>query len=188
MSLTNEEKRILMDAARRTVAALATEGARLTVADFGVDSIPSTLGDERGAFVSLHRFGQLRGCIGNIAPLGTLLESVIRNAINAAAEDPRFQPVRADELDELEIEISVLTPLEEIHGPDDLVIGRDGLYLTAHGHSGVLLPQVATEQRWDAAEFIRRTAIKAGMDPARWKSARLFRFAAEVFSEKSLEE
>ena len=138
--------------------------------------------------MSLHRFGQLRGCIGNIAPSGTLLECVIRNAINAAAEDPRFRPVRADELDGMDIEISVLTPLEEIHGPEDVLIGRDGLYISEQGASGVLLPQVATEYGWDAAEFIRRTAIKAGIDPARCKSARLYRFAAEVFSEKSLEE
>jgi hypothetical protein len=94
--------------------------------------------------------------------------------------------VRPDELDGMEIEVSVLSPLEEIHGPEDVQVGRDGLYLVGHGARGVLLPQVATEYGWDAAEFIRRTAIKAGMDPARWKPARLFRFSAEVFSEESL--
>ena len=188
MSLTIDEKRRLLAVARRTVTALADGAARLGVGDFPDEAAKPEFTAERGAFVSLHRFGQLRGCIGNITPAGTLLETVIRNAINAASEDPRFEPVRADELGELEIEISVLTPLEQIHGPEDVVIGRDGLYLIGQTARGVLLPQVATENRWDAKEFIRRTAIKAGIDPGRWADAKLFRFAAEVFSEKSLEE
>ena len=139
---------------------------------------------ERGSFVTLHRGGRLRGCIGNIVPVGNLYDGVIRNAESAALHDPRFPTVSTAELPHLELEISALTPLELFSGPEDVVVGQHGIYLSTPTHRGVLLPQVASEHGWGAEEFLRQTAVKAGLPPAQWKSAQLYRFSAEVFSEK----
>lgn len=139
---------------------------------------------ERGSFVTLHSQGRLRGCIGNIVPVGTLYDGVIRNAESAALHDTRFSAVSPVELPDLELEISALTPLELFSGPEDIVIGQHGIYLSTSTHRGVLLPQVASEHGWGAEEFLRQTAVKAGLPPDQWKSAQLYCFSAEVFSEK----
>jgi hypothetical protein len=136
-----------------------------------------------GAFVTLKRGGMLRGCIGNIIGSGPLCQTVAEMARAAATSDPRFPPLTAAELSGLAIEISVLTPLETVHDPSEVVIGRHGLFIVYGLHRGLLLPQVATEQGWDRQTFLEQTCVKAGLPPGAWKEpgAVLYRFGAEVF-------
>jgi AmmeMemoRadiSam system protein A len=139
----------------------------------------------RGAFVTLRREGELRGCIGTLAAREPLARTVARMAAAAAAEDPRFESVAPEEVDGLEISISALSPLRRIAGPDDLAAGRDGAVVQLGWHRGALLPSVATEHQWGAEEFLRHTCLKAGLWPEAWKDpgAVLEAFRAEEFSE-----
>ena len=137
-----------------------------------------------GVFVSLHKEGGLRGCIGYITSHEPVYKTVIEAAVSAAFNDPRFAPLRADELDLLDIEISLLSPPVEVSDPEDIVVGRDGLIIT-HGHyRGLLLPQVATEYGWDCETFLAHTCNKAGLPSDAWKyGATIERFKAQVFGE-----
>ena len=142
---------------------------------------------EMGAFVTLNERGQLRGCIGNIVGRGPLYMTVRDMAIAAATEDPRFAPVTLDELGAIEIEISVLSPIEKIDSPDKIQLGKHGVIVKKGFSSGVFLPQVATETGWSKEEFLSNLcAHKAGLAPDAWKdkSTELYIFSAEVFSEK----
>ncbi len=140
-----------------------------------------------GAFVTLTKNGQLRGCIGNIRGTMPLYQTVSQMAIAAATEDPRFPPVRADELKDITIEISVLTPFKRLTDPEEIQIGRDGLYIEKGHHHGLLLPQVATEYGWDREEFLKHTCLKAGLPPDAWKEgSTLYSFSAQVFNETEL--
>lgn len=151
--------------------------------------LPDELSDEllvpRGAFVTLKRNGRLRGCIGSIRPVGPLAETVMHMAGSAALEDPRFMPVTVSELQELEIEISVLTPLQILDDWRDVVVGNDGLVITGTGgRSGVLLPQVPLEQGWNREEFLEGVCLKAGLGQnAYLGDVTLYRFQAQVFGE-----
>ena len=139
----------------------------------------------RGTFVTLRRkTGELRGCIGRIesdTPLSTLLPTV---TLDAALRDSRFQPVSADELEQLTVEVSVLTPPQPIQSPQEIVAGRDGVVLRKDDRSGVFLPQVWTESGMTRLEFLRELASqKAGLEPDAWKQASLFTFQDQVFEE-----
>lgn len=138
-----------------------------------------------GVFVTLKRNEELRGCIGHVYPHLPLFEGVIENTINASSKDPRFSPVREVELDELHIEISVMSPLTEIGSIDDIVVGRDGLLLKQAFYSGLLLPQVPIEWNWDRNEFLKHLSLKSGLHPEAYKDPRskIFRFSAQVFAE-----
>jgi AmmeMemoRadiSam system protein A len=137
-----------------------------------------------GAFVTLHKAGDLRGCIGHIEPSEPLGKVVPRCAVAAGSSDPRFPPITSSELDAIDIEISLLGPLETITGPQDVVIGRDGLVVERGWQRGLLLPQVAVEWGWDAEKFLAHTCRKAGLPEDAWqKGATVWRFEAEVFSE-----
>jgi uncharacterized protein len=137
-----------------------------------------------GAFVTLKRQGRLRGCIGTLECRRPLVEEIARVAVSAARKDPRFDPLGPAELDDLDVEVSVLGPLEEIdpRDPAGFEIGRHGL-VVEHGHrSGLLLPQVATEWGWDRDQFLSQTCVKAGLPPDSWsRGARVYRFTADVF-------
>lgn len=137
-----------------------------------------------GAFVSIHRQGALRGCLGRVVADMPLTDVVHHLATVVADSDPRFEPVRPDELDEIDIEISVLTPEREVHSLDAIEVGRHGL-IVAQGHRrGLLLPQVATEHGWDVHQFVEHTCLKAGLPIDAWRQgARLLVFEAEVFAE-----
>ena len=139
----------------------------------------------RGAFVSLHRRGQLRGCIGYIEAVKPLLQTVREMAPAAAFQDPRFRPLQADELADLEIEISVLTPLKLIKSTDEIEVGRDGLYIVRGLNRGLLLPQVATQYHWDRQTFLEQTCNKAGLPGDAWKDpgTQIFIFRAEIFAD-----
>jgi AmmeMemoRadiSam system protein A len=143
------------------------------------------LPDASGVFVTIKRRGELRGCLGTLHCTRGLAEEVARCAADAASEDPRFPPVDDAELPELEIEVSVLGPLEEITpDPALVIVGRHGLVAEQGMRRGLLLPQVATEWGWTAEQFLRQTCVKAGLAADAWQhGARIHRFEAEVFGD-----
>lgn len=140
----------------------------------------------RGIFVTLTIRGNLRGCIGYIRPFKNILDSIHDMALAAAFEDSRFPPLAAHELSELSIEISILSPMEEMKNADEIVIGTHGLYLQHPYGSGLLLPQVAPDWGWNKEEFLRQICHKAGLPSGSYldPSAMLFSFTADIFSEE----
>ena len=140
-----------------------------------------------GGFVTLHADdGSLRGCIGHVEDDEPLGHVIPRCAVSAASQDVRFQPVTESELETLQIELSLLGPLELISGPPEIDIGRHGLVVERGWDRGLLLPQVATEWCWDVETFLAHTCRKAGLPDDAWKNgAKLWRFEAEVFGENS---
>jgi AmmeMemoRadiSam system protein B/AmmeMemoRadiSam system protein A len=142
------------------------------------------LREPRGVFVTLKKRGDLRGCIGHMVPDRPLAELVAAMALQSAFEDPRFSPVTARDLPDLEIEISVLTPMKPVSGPNDIVVGRDGVLLQKGGKSAVFLPQVAPEQGWGRDEMLSHLSQKAGLPSGAWKDGASFlTFQAIVFGE-----
>ena len=177
--LTDLQKQALLDLARRSVRAHVT-GSPESV------SLDMALPDASGAFVSLKRRGDLRGCLGTLECRRGLATEVARCAADAASEDPRFPPVAREELPEISIEVSVLGPLEAIDPGDvhAITLGRHGLVAEQGASRGLLLPQVATEWEWTTEQFLRQTCVKAGLAPDAWQhGARIFRFDAEVFGD-----
>lgn len=137
----------------------------------------------RGAFVTLRKHGELRGCIGHIQGSAPLYKTVQECAVAAALADPRFRPVTPDETPLLHLEISVLTTPEEI-APDKIVIGEHGLIVSRGSRRGLLLPQVPATWNWDREQFLEQTCLKAGLPADAWKQgARIEAFTAEVFEE-----
>jgi AmmeMemoRadiSam system protein A len=138
-----------------------------------------------GAFVTLKKHGGLRGCIGYIVAETPVYETIQGMAVSAAVKDPRFPPVRANEVVDLTIEISLLSPLELVTDTNRIAIGKHGLLIRRGWHQGVLLPQVAPEQGWDRVEFLEGLCYKAGLPPDAWRdpSTELYWFTAEVFGE-----
>ncbi len=181
--LSDQDKRLLLEIARRAMAAFAS-GA--TFEDPLM--VPDALRPVVGAFVSLHKAGDLRGCIGYVKGVKPLWEAVRDLAVEASAHDPRFAPVRPRELEEIDVEISVLGLLEQIKGPGEIEIGTHGLYIRAAGRSGLLLPQVASEHAWNAPKFLEQVCWKAGLPLDAWHKpgAEVSRFGAEVFGEKQM--
>lgn len=179
--LTEDERRILQQAARTAIVCVL-QGIELPV----YERCPRPLLEPSGAFVTLHKNGKLRGCIGYIEPVKPLIRTVQEVAIKAAFEDPRFPPLEAEELDQISLEISVLSPLEPITDPSEIEVGKHGLVIEFVNRRGLLLPQVATEYGWDAKKFLENVAMKAGLPPEAWKhpAAKLYRFSAEVFGEE----
>jgi uncharacterized protein len=181
-ALSQEQRTRLLTIAREAIAAML-DGRKLEV---NLSEFDEVLRRPAGAFVSLHtKDGDLRGCIGSIHPVAPLCQAVSGSAINAAFRDPRFYPVRKDELANLHIEISVMGPIEPVRTPDEIEVGRDGLIVSRGGNAGLLLPQVATDYGWGREDFLRHTCIKAGLPPDSWQApgCRIERFSAEVFSE-----
>jgi AmmeMemoRadiSam system protein B/AmmeMemoRadiSam system protein A len=182
-TLSKPERAELLRIARQTVTAFLNRGEPPRV-DAG--KLPAALRAEGGCFVTLENHGQLRGCIGNMTASGPLYEAVVRNAVSAC-QDRRFvaNPVTADELDDLHIEISYLTPMRRVEGKDEIIVGRHGLLVSLMTQRGVLLPQVAYERGWTREEFLAQTCRKAGLPPDAWKRAlaQVYSFEAEVFGE-----
>jgi AmmeMemoRadiSam system protein A len=144
----------------------------------------AAIGPHHGAFVTISCRGELRGCLGRLTPELPLTALVRHLAQVVADSDPRFDAVRAGELDEISIEISVLTPAREIASVDEIEIGRHGLIAEQGARSGLLLPQVAVEHGWSLDEFVRHTCLKAGLAADAWRrGATLFAFEAQVFGE-----
>jgi AmmeMemoRadiSam system protein A len=177
--MTSDADRLLLLRLAREVIAAHIAGARLPA--------PSRAGIFArfgGAFVTLHARGDLRGCIGHVEvdkPLGDVIR---RCAVAACSSDPRFPPVTEAEVAGIEIEVSLLGPLEPIAGADGIEVGRHGLVVERGWSRGLLLPQVAVEWQWDIETFFAQTCHKAGLPRDAWKNgAKLWRFEAEVFGE-----
>lgn len=145
--------------------------------------INEALREKLGCFVSLHKEGHLRGCIGTFYAAKPLFENIINMAIAAATEDTRFKSVTLPELEKIDIEISVLSPRIVVEDVKNIVIGTHGLYITRGFNSGVLLPQVATEYNWSVEEFLEHTCNKAGLNKNDWKKegTKIEFFTAQVF-------
>jgi hypothetical protein len=178
LGLTDEEKKELHDIAQAAITAGCT-GKDLPEPTPRSD----TLREKRGAFVTLHKAGNLRGCIGYIRAQKPLYQTIRETAHAAAFQDTRFRPVTGDELKDLSIEISVLTPLKRISRIEEIEVGTHGIYIVKDFHSGLLLPQVATENKWDRETFLRHTCTKAGLPDDAWRDAstEIFIFSADIF-------
>jgi len=180
--LTDAQRKLLLQVARQSIAAVL-DGK---VASWSAEQFDETLRRPAGAFVTLRTpSGDLRGCIGSIRATEPLFQAVASSAVSAAFRDPRFSPVPADELARLELEISVMGPIEPVRDESDIEIGRDGLIISRARQAGLLLPQVATEYGWDRQTFLDQTCRKAGLPAGSWRlpETRIERFSAEVFSE-----
>ena len=179
---SDSDRRILLHIAREAIVAHAGGGPAPSPAG------AAGLDRHGGAFVTLHKRGELRGCIGHIEADDLLVRVVARCAVAASSTDPRFPAVSSAEVAELSIELSLLGPLEAIAGPEEIEIGKHGLVVEKSWHRGLLLPQVATEWKWDAAQFLAQTCRKAGLSHEAWKQgAKIWRFEAEVFGEHEQE-
>lgn len=181
LGLSDEEKKTLLGVARKSIE------ARLNGKDFPPPGIESErFRENRGAFVTLKKNARLRGCIGFIEGRKPLLRTIQEMAQAAAFEDPRFYPVTKEELDGLDIEISVLTPLRKIQDVNEIEVGKHGIYIVKGFRSGLLLPQVASEYGWDRITFLNETCRKAGLKPGDWKEkdADIYIFSADIFGEE----
>jgi len=183
LGLTSEEKVQLLKIARDVVEACCRGGKPPKP-----EVVSPTLNEPRGAFVTLHKDGKLRGCIGHIRAQKPLVETIVEMAEAAAFQDPRFPPVTSKELSQLEYEISVLTPLRRIKDVEEIQVGIHGIYMKRGPASGLLLPQVATEWGWDRITFLEHTCSKAGLPEDAWKDKKteIYIFSADVFSPADL--
>lgn len=181
------EEKPFTAAEKKTLVAFARESIQRVLDTMTIPlarDLPPALHRKQGAFVTLKKNGKLRGCIGRRQgeePLGQVVGSV---AVQAAFSDRRFQPVRPEEMKEIEIEVSVLSPLKMVSGPEEIVIGRDGVYMFIQGRWAVYLPEVAVEQGWTREEMLSHLCQKAGLAPNAWRSgAELYTFETEVLHE-----
>jgi len=180
-SLSAPEKQKLLEIARKSVETMVNQHNLYEATDGGFPS----LDQERGAFVTLTKHGDLRGCIGYVAPVEPLYITVRDVAALAAVRDQRFRPVAPSELKDLEYEISVLSPLRRVLDTNEIQVGRHGLVMKQGEREGLLLPQVPVEQGWDRETFLQQTCRKAGLPSDAWrdKDTDIFLFTAVVFNE-----
>jgi uncharacterized protein len=183
ITFSDQQKKKLLALARRTIeeGAFGNKKPRPETDDADL-AIPA------GAFVSLHKRGGLRGCIGRFEADSPLNETVIDMAWAASKNDPRFNEVGKEELPDIDIEISVLSPLRKISDVKEIKVGRHGIYIIRGGRRGTLLPQVALEQGWNRETFLRHTCMKAGLPPDAYKDegTDIYIYDALVFGEKDL--
>ncbi len=182
--LAKREKRSLLDLARDTIQRSLKDG-RFELRP----AAEQWLGRHAGAFVTLYIGDELRGCIGRIHANGPLFEVVQEMAVAAAGRDPRFLPLRLDEVDSLSIEISVLSELQVVEDYSQIEVGRHGLLISSGVRSGLLLPQVPVEWGWDRDTFLSHTCLKADLPEDFWRFGhpQVEIFTAEIISEADLE-
>ncbi len=184
VGLNDREKNYLLHLARETILSVLDS-------DIFPDTKPPTkkVEEKFGVFVTLHKHGQLRGCIGYIEGVKPLYREVMEMANSAAFKDPRFPSVQKNEVTDLEIEISVLSPLKQISDTGEIQVGKHGIIIQQEFYRGLLLPQVAVEWGWDRDEFLQQTCVKAGLPRDAWKDphTKIFIFSAEIFSEAKKE-
>ena len=177
--LTKKERKELLKIARGTIFDHVTNRK--------VPSIVSTspgLNLHSGCFVTVKQKGELRGCIGNFVSDQPLYQLVQEMAISAATRDPRFYPMKIEDLIDFTLDISVLSPLEKAASVEDIRVGVHGIYIVKGSYRGVLLPQVATEYGWNREQFLQHTCIKAGLPKDAWQGeCDIFRFGAQVFGD-----
>jgi len=186
--LTDGDKRTLLGLARQAIERQVNEGGKAPAPSMDEEDASDALQARCGVFVTLEKQGRLRGCIGHIVSDLPLHRSVCEVAPLAALRDPRFEPVEPDELDDIEISISVMTRPKRTQSVEEIQVGRDGLIIRMGRRQGLLLPQVATEYGWSRDEFLEHTCRKAGLPPDAWQraDAMVYRFSATVFGEKEL--
>ncbi len=178
-ALGSAEKKRLLEIARRTITEFVQSGRVSEISE--TDPLLQT---KSGAFVTIQKNGQLRGCIGNFHSTDPLWRTVIAMAVAACSQDPRFPPMTAAELAQMHLEISVLSPMRKISDINEIEVGRHGLYLVKGFNSGTLLPQVAVDYGWDRMTFLQQTCRKAGLPPDAWKEgAEIYVYEAQVFGE-----
>jgi AmmeMemoRadiSam system protein A len=178
--LTKKEQRDLLKIARETIVSYVS-----SVKVPAIETASRGLNLESGCFVTIKQGGQLRGCIGNFISDRPLYQLVQEMAVSAATRDPRFYPMKQQDLVDFELEISVLSPLERISSVDEIRVGVHGIYLAKNSFRGVLLPQVATEYGWDRDTFLKHTCLKAGLPENAWQNdCEIYIFSALVFGEK----
>jgi len=183
-NLNEKDKKDLLRIARNTIVEYINNGK---IAEIDEGKLSSAVKAKCGTFVTLHKHGQLRGCIGRFDADEPLYKVVQRMAIASATQDFRFSPVTSEEIPELEIEISVLTPMRRISSIDEIQLGKHGIYIKKGNRAGTFLPQVATETGWTKEEFLGHCARdKAGIGWDGWKDAEIYIYEALVFSEKEL--
>ncbi len=183
--LTEQQGKKLIVLARKAIESVFT-GKKMDLNEYKKE-----FPDKQGVFVTLKLNNELKGCIGFAEPTMPLYEAVVESAKAAAFEDPRFMPLEENELNNVKIEISVLTKPEliKVKTPEDYVkqikVGKDGLIVKYGPFSGLLLPQVAIEYDWDAEEFLNRTCEKAGLSSDTWKNKKcnIYKFQAQIFKE-----
>jgi AmmeMemoRadiSam system protein A len=188
LTLSASERLALLRLARASVEQAVHGGSALARAQQATQ-LTAALVEPRAAFVTLRDLAArdgagvpaLRGCIGSLEPGEPLVECVIRNAVNAACDDPRFPRIVGADLPSLWIEISALTPLRPVRGPGDIVLGRDGVELAVDSRRALFLPQVALEHGWDTPRLLEQLARKAGLPSDAWRAGTLRTFQAEVF-------
>ena len=188
--LSLSEGVFLVKLARQTIETYLTKGAANPP-----ENVPDSLREKRGVFVTLRTYpdNELRGCIGFPTPIHELVDATMKAAISAATEDPRFPPLSREELGKITVEVSVLTPPEEIKYSDPrelpklIKIGVDGLIIEAGVFSGLLLPQVPVEYNWSPEEYLMNLCMKAGLPATYWLTgkARIYHFTAQIFEEES---
>ncbi len=190
--LTKSEGELAVHLARKAIKDCLEKGIKLKP-----DNLPPVFREKRGVFVTLNKTSELiqgnkkelRGCIGRPYPIMPLGEAIIISAINAAREDPRFYPVKPEEISDLVIEVTVLTVPKRINAkpkdlPEKIAIGKDGLIVATRRNQGLLLPQVAVEHGFDGMEFLCQTCMKAGLMPDAWlNGADVYSFEGQIFEE-----
>jgi len=180
--LTDEEKQTLFNIAEDTLKWCV--GRKREDFDFSSYELTPRLKEHTATFVTLNLDGMLRGCIGSLAPVEELYISVHNNAVNAAMRDPRFRPVSEQELERLDIHISILSPIEKIRSIDEFRIGEHGIILEKGYGRAVYLPEVAVEQRWDVEQTLSSLSEKAGLPGDAWKEGAAFSvFSSVVLAE-----
>lgn len=181
-----KDKKVLLYIARKSIESAITgtpnEHTQLEITS-------PELTEKSGAFVTLRTYGKLRGCIGRMVSDIPLHKLVSEMAVSAAIDDPRFNQILASELEDLEIDISVLSPLQKIDDPLDFELGKHGIYIKKDSSNGCFLPQVATETGWTKEEFLSQCcSLKAGLSPDAWrkKDVEVYIFTSEIISEKNI--
>ena len=172
---TDVEKKELLSIARNAITEFVTDKKTIEV-----DMKNPKLRTDGAVFVTIKEKGSLRGCIGHVQAIMPLYQSVIKNAIAASSSDPRFPPMTKDELQDIEIEISILSLMQKLKDVKNIQIGKHGLVIRKGSQSGLLLPQVPIEQGWDRQTFLKQICAKAGLPEYAWKDAELYTFTAEI--------
>ena len=172
-----EERKLLLRLAHESIESVFQNR------EISLDAPSPHLAELRGAFTTIYLRGQLRGCVGYVFAVSSIYRTVAETARAAAFEDARFWPVTREEAPELEVSLSLLSPLEPIQA-EEVEIGKHGLFISQHGHRGLLLPQVPVEHQWDRVTFLEQTCRKAGLPLDAWqKGATIEAFTAEVFGD-----
>lgn len=183
--LNQDEGKTAVNIARKAVEAYVTNREKITP-----EALPEIFSEKRGVFVTLKKHDMLRGCIGYIDPIMPLSEAIIDTGISSSTSDPRFSPVQEDELPDITVEVTILTPPEKIECepallPQKITIGKHGLIAKSGPSRGLLLPQVAPEHGMDEEEFLSHTCMKAGLPASAWldETTEIYCFEGQIFTE-----